>query len=121
MIKLLTFTTLYPNAKRPAHGVFVENRMRHLVASGNVSTSVMAPVPYVPAIRGIPEHYRILSDVPPFEERHGIGVHHPRYFLLPKLSMNAAPLSLYLAARRSLSKLSARGFAFDLIDAHYFY
>jgi teichuronic acid biosynthesis glycosyltransferase TuaC len=121
MIRLLTFTTLYPNAKRPSHGVFVENRIRHLVASGEAMTKVVAPVPYVPAFRGMPERYRMMSDVPLREERHGIDVHHPRYFLLPKVSMLAAPLSLYLAAKRHVSRLLASGDAFDLIDAHYFY
>ena len=27
-LSLLTFTTLYPNARQPNHGVFVENRLR---------------------------------------------------------------------------------------------
>jgi teichuronic acid biosynthesis glycosyltransferase TuaC len=121
MIRLLTFTTLYPNAKRPSHGVFVENRLRHLIASGEAITQVVAPVPYVPSVRGIPECYRMLSDVPMHEERHGIPIHHPRYFLLPKISMLAAPFSLYVAAKRRLSQLLASGYAFDLIDAHYFY
>ena len=31
LIRLLTFTTLYPNAAQPHHGVFVENRLRHLL------------------------------------------------------------------------------------------
>lgn len=121
MIKLLTFTTLYPNARRPAHGVFVENRLRHLIASGEATTKVVAPVPYVPAIACLPESYRKLSDVPQREERHGIEVHHPRYFLLPKVSMSVAPFSLYMAAKRHLSTLLESGYAFDLIDAHYFY
>jgi teichuronic acid biosynthesis glycosyltransferase TuaC len=121
MIRLLTFTTLYPNAKRPSHGVFVENRIKQLVASGEAVTTVVAPVPYVPAISGMPERYRMMSDIPLREERHGIDVRHPRYFLLPKVSMLAAPFSLYLAARRHVSRLLASGAAFDLIDAHYFY
>jgi teichuronic acid biosynthesis glycosyltransferase TuaC len=121
MINLLTFTTLYPNAKRPAHGVFVENRIKHLVASGRATTRVVAPVAYVPGWQGIPERYRVLSDVPVHEKRHGIDVHHPRYFLLPKISMVAAPFLLYRAAKRQLSKLLAGGYEFDLIDAHYFY
>ena len=32
-IRVLTFTTLYPNSIQKHHGVFVENRLRHLVAS----------------------------------------------------------------------------------------
>jgi glycosyltransferase involved in cell wall biosynthesis len=121
MIKLLTFTTLYPNAKRRAHGVFVENRLRHLIASGGAEARVMAPVPYVPALPGLPEQYKVLSDVPPREERHGVEILHPRYFLLPKVSMQVAPFSLYAAAKRSLSRLLAGGYDFDVIDAHYFY
>jgi glycosyltransferase involved in cell wall biosynthesis len=121
MIKLLTFTTLYPNAKRPSHGVFVENRLRHLVASGEATAQVVAPVPYVPALAGMPDRYKVMTHVPRRETRHGIEILHPRYFLLPKVSMTAAPFSLYLAAKRSLAKLLASGYEFDLIDAHYFY
>ena len=33
----LTFSTLFPNNARPNHGVFVENRLRHLVASGEAT------------------------------------------------------------------------------------
>ncbi|MEO9190081.1 MAG: glycosyltransferase family 4 protein, partial [Acetobacteraceae bacterium] len=48
-LRLLTFSTLYPNAARPNHGIFVENRLRHLVGSGEVSSVVVAPVPYFPS------------------------------------------------------------------------
>jgi glycosyltransferase involved in cell wall biosynthesis len=121
MIRLLIFTTLYPNAKRTAHGVFVENRLRHLVASGEAVARVVAPVPYVPSLPGLPPRYKILRDVPQHEERHGIAILHPRYFLLPKISMLAAPFLLYWAAKRHLAAIRASGYEFDLIDAHYFY
>ncbi|UUZ56825.1 hypothetical protein LP419_18565 [Massilia sp. H-1] len=35
-MKILTFSTLFPNAEKPGHGIFVETRLRHLVASGQV-------------------------------------------------------------------------------------
>src|ERR1700681_2878390 len=47
-IRLLTFSTLYPNNARPNHGVFVENRLRHLVGSGEATSEVVAPVPWFP-------------------------------------------------------------------------
>ena len=47
-IRLLTFSTLFPNNARPTHGVFVENRLRHLVAGGAVTSEVVAPVPWFP-------------------------------------------------------------------------
>jgi hypothetical protein len=30
-VKLLTFTTLYPKGVQPEHGIFVENRLPHMV------------------------------------------------------------------------------------------
>src|SRR5262249_36621762 len=53
--------------------------------------------------------------------RHGLDIQHPKYVLLPKINMNWAPLSIYLAARGAVARLIAQGFDFDLIDAHYFY
>ncbi len=48
-IRLLTFSTLYPNDMQPNHGIFVENRLRHLVASGVIASTVVAPVPWFPS------------------------------------------------------------------------
>lgn len=30
MLRILTFSTLFPNPGQPVHGVFVETRLRHL-------------------------------------------------------------------------------------------
>ena len=50
MIKLLVITTLYPNQNQFRHGIFVENRVKSLVASGKTEALVIAPVPWVPAV-----------------------------------------------------------------------
>jgi len=120
-MRILTLTTLFPNAHQPAHGIFVENRLAHLVASGKVAARVVAPVAWVPDLPFLPERYRRLGGVPAREERHGIVIDHPRYLLPPKVGMLWAPLSLYRAARRAAAALAREGFEFDLIDAHYFY
>jgi hypothetical protein len=44
-IRLLTFSTLFPNAARPNFGIFVENRLRHLLAGQAATSLVLAPVP----------------------------------------------------------------------------
>jgi teichuronic acid biosynthesis glycosyltransferase TuaC len=119
--RILTFTTLYPNPAQPAHGVFVENRIRHLAASGAAQIEVVAPVPVFPLARRFMAEYAEAENAPARETRHGLTVRHPRYALVPKVSMLAAPLSLYLAARRSIEAVRRGGFDFDLIDAHYFY
>ena len=121
-IRLLTFTTLYPNAGDPRHGVFVENRLRHLVASGEARSTVIAPVPYVPAAAGrIGKRWSGFAAAPFRETRAGIEVLHPRYPVIPKLGMSVAPFLLYARSAAILRRLLASGARFDAIDAHYLY
>jgi len=120
-MRLLTFTTLYPNAVRPGHGIFVETRLRHLLRSGDVSARVLAPVPWFPLRHPFFGRYADAARTPREEERFGIAVSHPRYLLLPRVGMTAAPDFLAWSAIRSARRLEREGHAFDLIDAHYFY
>jgi len=120
-IRLLTFSTLYPNPAQPNHGVFVENRLRHLVASGAAESTVLAPVPWFPG-RGPDGHPKAwFPEIPICEIRHGIAVHHPRFLAVPGIGMLSNPYTLHRAARWMLARMVADGFAFDAIDAHYLY
>lgn len=120
-LRLLTFSTLYPNAARPNHGVFVENRLRHLLASEAIVSSVVAPVPFFPFTSSRFGAWSAYARAPRFEVRHGIDVYHPRYGVVPKLGTALAPFLLYHAARKAIEMLIARGLRFDIIDAHYVY
>lgn len=120
-MKLLTFTTLYPNAAMPRHGVFVENRLRHLLASEQVTARVVAPVPWFPSSNPKFGQYAVFAKTPRAEQRHGINVLHPRYPLLPKIGMNLTPWLMAMAMRPVIRKLMRHGEQFDAIDAHYFY
>jgi len=120
-VRLLVFSTLYPNAVHPHHGIFVENRLRHLLAESGYAARVVAPVPWFPFAGDRFGSYAGYARVPREELRHGVEVWHPRYPAIPKVGMNAAPFLLYAAARRSLRALLREGGDFDLIDAHYFY
>ena len=120
-IRLLVFTSLYPNAVQPRHGVFVEERLRHLVDSGRITATVVAPVPWFPFRHQRFGAYSAFARVPAQEQRHGIQISHPRYPAIPKLGMSIAPLLMYRALLPALRKLQASGADFDLIDAHYFY
>lgn len=120
-LRLLTFTTLFPNEQQPNHGIFVENRLRHLVRSQDVQSTVMAPVPYFPLQTpwfGKWSHY---ARVPRRERRYAFDIHHPRYAIIPKIGMALAPFTLYRASLHTLRGLMAGGFEFDIIDAHYLY
>src|SRR5262245_22487130 len=119
-MKVLTFSTLYPNAARPAHGVFVETRLRQLVASGQVQSMVVAPVPWFPFTHPAFGAYAAQARAPREETRNGIEVLHPRFPVLPKIGMTIAPFLLYRAMLPLVERLR-RERGFDLIDAHYFY
>jgi len=121
MMKILTFTTLFPNTEQPNHGVFVENRLRHLLGSQQLVAEVVAPVPWFPWTSRAFGQFARFARVPRQEDHRGLSVCHPRYLSIPKIGMHLAPFLLYLGARRAVQHFLAKGFAFDLIDAHYFY
>ena len=120
-MKIVTFSTLFPNTVKPGHGIFVETRLRHLVASGKVEARVVAPVPWFPARHRRFGHYADFARVPAAEQRNGLSVLHPRYLVLPKIGMNLAPALLARAGKKAFGDLLDQGYDFDLIDAHYFY
>lgn len=120
-MRVLTFSTLFPNHERPNFGVFVENRLRHLLATGEVESTVLAPVAYFPSRS---ERFGVWAQqarVARREIRHGLVVHHPRWLAIPKIGTPVSPLTLYWASLRALRRLIAGGLRFDLIDAHYLY
>jgi glycosyltransferase involved in cell wall biosynthesis len=121
MIKLLSFSTLYPNANNPKHGVFVEHRLRKLVATGQATTVVVAPVPWTPPGITLRSRYGRYSSLPRREFRYGIEVLHPRYPVVPRIGMLVSPLLLTLAMQHSLRRGLLDPASFDVIDAHYFY
>lgn len=121
MLRLLTYSTLYPNAAQPTFAVFVENRLRHLVASGEATSTVVAPVPWFPFTSRAFGRYGEYARAPRAETRHGLRVLHPRFVSLPAIGMNVAPGLLYRASLPVLRRLIAEGQGFDAIDAHYFY
>lgn len=119
-MRLLTYTTLWPNSVQPTHGVFVENRLRHLAAAG-VETRIVAPVPWFPSSAGLFGSYAAFAAVPDAEERNGFSVRHPRYLVVPKVGMTLTPYTLYRASIAPIRTLIQTGYDFDVIDAHYFY
>jgi glycosyltransferase involved in cell wall biosynthesis len=120
-VRLLTFSTLYPNAAQPNHGIFVENRLRHLVASGAATSTVVAPVPWFPSRDARFGEWARCAAAPAEEIRHGLRVLHPRYAAPPRFGMYTGPWALLRAGRAALSQLLAEGARFDAIDAHYLY
>lgn len=120
-IRTLLFSSLYPSSVRPGHGIFVETRLRELLASGQVETRVVSPVPWFFSTNPRYGDYARMASTPKRETHHGVDVLHPRYLLLPKVGMSMAPLAMALGAVPAVRQLLSEGFDFDVIDAHYYY
>ncbi len=120
-MKILSFTTLYPNIEQVRHGIFVENRLRRIAAEPGINLKVVAPVPWFPSKNPAFGQYATYAKVPAQEERFGIEILHPRFPTIPKIGMTLAPYLLYRWAAPVLARMRSEGFDFDLIDAHYFY
>jgi teichuronic acid biosynthesis glycosyltransferase TuaC len=120
-ISVLTFSTLYPNREMPYHGIFVENRLRSLLGSGEVAAMAVAPVPWFPLEHQMLGRYATFARVPREERRHGITVLHPRYALIPKVGMSSSPFLMYASLRKFVGEILRARFRFDLVDAHYCY
>lgn len=121
MVKLLLFSSLFPNEAQPLHGLFVEQRLIKVLATGRAEARVVAPVPWFPLTSSRFGDYATFAKVPRREVRNGIAVEHPRFLRLPKVGMSSAPLLMALGALPSLRRLRGSGFDFDVIDAHYYY
>ena len=120
-MKLLTFSTLFPNTQKQSHGIFVQTRLRYLLAGGQVESRVVAPIPWFPSNNPRFGDYAHYAEVPAQETRFGIEVSHPRYVTIPKIGMTAAPFLLAAAAKPAIGRILDEGYRFDAIDAHYFY
>jgi teichuronic acid biosynthesis glycosyltransferase TuaC len=120
-MKVLTFSTLYPNAAQPVHGLFVEHRLLNLVSVAGVQARVVAPVPWFPSGSTRFGQYGAFGRAPRREQRGGLEVCHPRFPVLPKVGMTLAPFLMASWVRPALEAIRSGGFDFDLIDAHYYY
>jgi glycosyltransferase involved in cell wall biosynthesis len=117
-MRILTFTSLFPDEVRPEFGIFVYQRVAGLARRTGHQVRVMAPVPYFPAWLPI-RRWRPFSQVPKAETVGTVSVVHPRYLLLPGM-MPLHGLLIFLGCVLEASRLH-RSYHFDCIDAHYVY
>lgn len=116
-MRILTYTNLFPNQVDPNFGVFVYQRVRHLVRPG-VEVEVVVPVPYVPGVLGrfAPQHAKI----PQRDAIGGLTVHYVRYPHIPKFGMRLQARLMEVGTSGFVQRLH-RERRFDVIDAHFLY
>ncbi len=118
-MKILTFTSLFPNRAEPQLGIFIFQRILHLSRRPAHQVQVLAPLTYFPRWLGWGK-WQKHAHVPAEEQLENLRVHHPRYLLLPKISMPLHGLLMFLGSLRKAMQLHKREH-FDCIDAHYVY
>lgn len=117
-MRVLVFSSLYPNQESPQLGLFVQRRAEAVARCG-AELRVVAPVPYFP--RSLPvDRWRHYAQVPARERIGGLTVTHPRYLHAPGPGMYVQAANLAAAAGRHLRALR-REFDFQVLDAHYVY
>ena len=119
MLRVLTLSTLFPNAQQPRLGLFVERQTRGLAALEGVEVKVVAPVGLPVWPLSLHPHYRPLTALPLRERWNGLEVHRPRFRVWPKFNKGAG--RSLAQALLPLLKDIRRDFAFDVIDAEFFW
>lgn len=118
-MRVLTFTTLFPHRLDPTHSIFVYQRLEHLAQRPGNEVVVVSPVPYVPKwIKA--SRWRTMRDLPSEEKVGTFSVYHPRYLLIPKVSMPIHAFSMFIGCLFRVISLNKRK-RFDCIDAHFVY
>ena len=118
-MKILTFTTLFPNAVDRNLGVFVRNRLIHFARQYHHELQVVAPVPYFPNVKLLPRWHQY-AQIPRREENECVPVYHPRFLVTPKVGMGFYGWNMLWGSWRNVRRIQ-REFDFDVIDAHYVY
>lgn len=119
MLRVLTLSTLFPDAARPTFGVFVERQTLGLAALADVEVRVVAPLGLPPVVAPRHPRWRALAALPGHETWKGLEVHRPRFPVVPGLgALNPVTMAVALAP---VLRAIRRNFAFDVIDAEFFF
>lgn len=120
MLRVLTLSTLYPDVSRPTFGGFVERQTRGLAGHPAVELQVVAPVGLPPWPLSRHPRFQAMAGLPTREVWEGVTVHRPRFIALPGTQGRFNATLLTRALKRYLKRVR-REFAFDVIDASFFY
>src|SRR5262245_44084404 len=99
-LRVLIYTSLFPNSIEPLKGTFVMERMRHLRPYSDLA--VVAPVPYFPKWN-VHKRWYGFSKIPMAERLGGFELDHPRYLLLPKIGMAVHGLLMFVGSIQGVS------------------
>ncbi len=119
MLRVLTLSTLFPDATRTTFGPFVERQTLALAAHPDVELRVMSPVGIPPLGRFHPR-YAGLARLPDVETWKGLAVYRTPFGHIPGVGGGWDARALARALRQPLKGIHAQ-FPFDIIDAQFFW
>ncbi len=119
MLRVLTLSTLYPDASRPNFGPFVALQTQALAAHPDVDLRVVAPVG-IPPLGSLHPHYRALANRPDVERWREVLVYRPRFLHVPAIGGRYDVAALTRALMPILRRIDHE-FPFDVIDAEFFW
>jgi teichuronic acid biosynthesis glycosyltransferase TuaC len=120
MIRVLTLATLFPDASRPTFGPFVERQTLGLAAHPDVELKVVAPIGIPPWPLSMLSRYSPFASVPKTENWCGVDVYRPRFMHVPGVG-GAWDVGMLTRTLLPLLRNIRRDFAFDIIDAEFFF
>lgn len=118
MLRILTFSTLFPHAQSPGFGQFVADQSAQLASQPDIAVEVVAPLPQRPLW---PAALSPLARLPRSETWQGLTTHRPPFVALPYVGGWSHPQAIVQATRPLLETIRARGFDFDVINAEFFF
>lgn len=119
-MRILTLSTLFPNAARPNFGIFVERQTAALAARDGVDVTVLSPQAVPPWPLSRHPRYRAIAALPRHETWRGLDVYRPQFLHVPGIGGHWQPQLLARAVLPLVRRLH-RDKPFDLIDAEFFY
>jgi glycosyltransferase involved in cell wall biosynthesis len=120
MLRVLTLSTLFPSRVQPTLGVFVERQTLGLAALDDVEVELVSPVGLPPWPLSLHPHYAARAGLPLRERWKGLQAHRPRFPVVPRLGERRSAKAMAAALLPFLRRLRER-FAFDVIDAEFFW
>ena len=117
MKRVLSLSTLYPNAARPRFGTFVARSLEGLAAETDWDVTVVNPIGIPPIRFG---EYTRLAGAAVDGLENGVTVYRPTFPLIPKLGGRINPAMIARSVLPLARKLHARH-PFDIVDAQFFY
>ncbi|OWK28664.1 glycosyltransferase [Sphingomonas mucosissima] len=120
MLRVLTLSSLFPDSTRPNFGIFVERQTLGLAAQPDVAVRAVAPVGLPPGPLRLLPRFRQLAGLPRAETWKGLTIDRPRFTVYPGTQGRLHVPSLTRALVPLLDAIR-RDFAFDVIDASFFF